>query len=349
MAFYLGLKKAIVGIFLLSIFSLSSSGIIDKNEKIKNKLRKDDYRTLAHYSFSSKISLEKRIHLPPDFVLKYLKDLDGKDNYIAYMPNENEKQNIIEQINRLPLLHRKIFSKRLIGIYFIENFTGNGFTEWVLDSKDNIYFFMVFNTSVLRNNMNQGIAYRINSCFFPDENYEFKVDISEKEMALLYLLLHEGTHGVDYVLRLQNYVDSQSYYFQKRFSRSIYYDRDIWKTYSLPKPEYDFSLRDKITFYGLNKGPKLRYESAVYLYRGFENSVFPTLYASLSWAEDIAESLTIYHLHKKLNLNYKVYLYHKGKKIYTYSLENRKNVYHRLQLMEAFYSPQNYSIFLPKE
>lgn len=349
MAFYLGLRKYFAFIFLISIFSLSSSALIDKEEKVKKKLRKEPYRILNNFNFSENKKIISKIDLPPAFVLRYLKELDGKDDYIPYMPDAHQKKMIDSLIKRLPVLHQKVFQKRLIGIYFVKNFTGNGFTEWVLDENDHIYFFMVFNYSVLHKSIDEAIAARIESCFIPDSEYSIKAEVSKKEKALFYLLLHEGAHGVDYVMRLQKYVDPQSFYFQKRFPIQLKYEENIWKSYNNPLKEYDFSFRDKITFYGLSRGPKIKFSNSARLYRNFEKSVFPSIYASLSWAEDLAESLTLYHLIHKENLLYKIHIYHKNKKIYTYTLNNRKKVLKRMKKMSAFYFPEQYSIFLPKE
>ncbi len=349
MADRLGLKQIALGaLFLLGIFSLFSVHP-GKEDKIKENLRKENFRILGNYSFDPKSPIIQRATLPPDFVLRYLKELDGKEDYIPYLPQPAELEAIDREFSRLPGLHRQILKKRAVGIYFIKNFTGNGLTEWVLDKDDNIYFFMVFNYSVLVQNMNQTVSERISSVFKSDPAWTVEVDISRKESALFYLLLHEGTHGVDYVLRIQEYVDPQSFYFQKKMPMVLDYQKGIWKSYALPQKGYDFPLRDKITFYGLSKGPLLEFKEAGRLYSGFEKSVFPSLYGSLSWAEDLAESLTLYHVTQKLNLPYNVTIRKNQKIIHRYSLQKQSQTMGRIRKMEFFYSPEKYSNFLPKE
>ncbi len=349
MAHRLGLKHIALGaLFLLGIFSLFSVHP-GKEDKIKEKLRKEKFRILGNYSFDPKSPVIRRVTLPPDFVLRYLKELDGKEDYIPYRPQPTELEAIDREISRLPGLHREILKKRAVGVYFVKNFTGNGFTEWVLDKDDNIYFFMVFNYSVLVQNMNQAVSERIASVFKKDSAWQVEVDISRKESALFYLLLHEGTHGVDYVLRLQEYVDPQSFFFQKKMPMVLDYQKGIWKSYAHPQKDYDFALRDKITFYGLSKGPLLEYKETGRLYSGLEKSVFPTLYASLSWAEDLAESLALYHITQKLNLPYNVTIRKNQKIIHHYSLEKHASSMARIRQMEFFYSAEKYSNFLPKE
>jgi hypothetical protein len=69
----------------------------------------------------------------------------------------------------------------------------------------------------------------------------------------------------------------------------------VWQDYRAPLAEYDTPLRSRIGFYGLPGPARLEFRDAAGLYAWLDGSPFVSLYASQSWAEDLAEAVAWYH------------------------------------------------------
>src|SRR5271157_3338790 len=101
----------------------------------------ENYRSYIHMPIADRTSA------PPEMLRRYLSRLDNRRDYEPYTPSHSEKTIIKNGFALLPERTRSVLQKRLVGIYFIKNFTGNGLSDWVLDQSGAVFVFFVFNPS----------------------------------------------------------------------------------------------------------------------------------------------------------------------------------------------------------
>ena len=113
--------------------------------------------------------------------------------------------------------------------------------------------------------------------------------------------------------------------------------KGIWADYRNQTKTYKKDFMGNITFYGLSDGPKLNKSDAEEIYNDLLETPFVSLYASQSWAEDLAELETWYHYTEILGQPFEIVLYknNKIKKIYK-PMENEL-VQERLSILEQLY------------
>lgn len=289
-----------------------------------------------NYTFSSHNPILARVSLPPEIVLRHLQNLDNRPDYTGYMPSHDELQNFEKAIRILPSLNRSMLDKRLLGIYFIPNFMGSGLTEWVVDRTGGVYGFMVFNASVLRLDLSELLTVKERTCYINDDAaYTVQINSGKNYSGLLYILLHESTHLVDYVMNITPYVDnSMNDYLKQHVSRTPFTSL-IWKAYN--KPVKNTSFTGRVFFYGIKK-PKLRLSESVSIYRDLSKSPFVSLYGSQTWAEDLAEMVSFYHITEILKQPYVIQVRKGPRILLSVRPMDSPDVWRRLPAMEFFYT-----------
>jgi hypothetical protein len=299
--------------------------------------RPDPVHCHKNYHFDPRSPLESRISLPPSFVLDYLKKLDSRPDYEGYLPSLPEQLALQQAFNNLPSLNRSVCEKRLLGIYFINNFTGNGLSEWVTDGKGNIYAVMVLNSSVLRMTISELLTAKEKTCFINDDPaIDIRINTGSRFSGLSYILLHESTHVVDYVQAITPYVDNSSRdHFKKRPSSTIF-TQAIWAAYD--KPSMALYFTGNVFFYGI-KAPQLHISHAADVYKELGTSPFPSLYASQSWAEDLAELLTFYHLTAVMQQPYIIEVLKNSRIIFSIRPMDGLLIQKRVPYLKLFYRP----------
>jgi len=256
---------------------------------------------LESYRFDPASPLESRIKVTPPLVLEFLRAFDNRQDYSLYAPAAADRRLIMKYLRLLPPVYEKTFRERCVGIYFVPGLVGNGLTDWVAGPEGKIYFQMTLNPDSLKKTISETLSGREASCFIPGEGWTVRVDAGSEYRGLLYALLHEGAHGLDYALGISPYADNSmpARYRPGKTGLGGFF-MESWSDYSKPLEGANFPGRDKVAFYGLNGGPKLRAGEAAALYRGLLKSGFVSLYGSQSWGEDLAELATFSVLAKKL-------------------------------------------------
>ncbi|MCX7677720.1 MAG: hypothetical protein N2316_00735 [Spirochaetes bacterium] len=277
-------------------------------------LKSQYFRKLSSYEFDPTTTLEARIKTIPQFLLNEVKKVDGRDDYRSYVLSRSEKKQLAKYLSLLPPRYREVLTKRLIGIFAISPFMGAGLADWVLDENNRIYAILILNPEVMKKTISEWLSYREASCFIRDDpKIEICVDAGNRYTALLYFLLHEVAHIVDYVEHHTPYVEIPLKAISKYPIYTRTFVREWWQDYSQPVTAADFPMRTSITFYGLSNGPKIPISKAKELYDAFSKSPFVTLYASQNWAEDFAETTFVYHIAKKLHQPYRIIVMRDGK------------------------------------
>ncbi|UCB46061.1 MAG: hypothetical protein JSV25_01165 [Spirochaetota bacterium] len=244
-------------------------------------------------------------------------------------------ETIEESLSLLPKLHKQILQDRLISIYFIDNFSGSGLADIVLSENDEMYTFLVFNSSVLKTSLTELISYKENTCFIQNEpSIQLEIELSEEMPGLLYIMLHESTHIVDFIERFTPYVEPFILELQGPSQRDTLFTQQIWNDYSTLNESVIFPYKDEISFYCLGDGPELNLTDAVDVYQALESSPFVSLYSSFNWAEDFVEYITFYHLTQNLNVKYTILVKENGEVIYSYEPMKSKHILVRSKLLD---------------
>ena len=263
------------------------------------------YSKLEAYHFNPAAPLKNRITVIPPDMLKSAALADGRRDYKAYSPTDADKKLLTGYLKLLPPVYGRVFGERCAGIYFIENFMGNGLTNWIVDGKGAIYFYMLLNPASLKDSLSETLTIRERSCFIARPGLDIKVDAGEKYRGLLYALFHEGTHAVDYVRGVTPFADPNmpSIYFHSNPLAGDFF-RKVWADYRVPLAPGLIKGRENITFYGLGGGPKLDMSGVPAMYGELALSPFISLYGSKSWAEDLAELASFAFITEKLGQPY---------------------------------------------
>lgn len=276
-------------------------------------------KRLASYPFDPKSSLLSRVRSAPDFLISYLKAIDKKEAYAPYLPVPEEMAMIAQYLEKLPPLHKQVLQERLAGIYFVNTFWGSGMADYVLDDHDDVYAIMILNPETMRHDMSDWMSWRESTIFKQDDpSVRIAVECGAEYTGLMYALLHETTHIVDYVRNYTPYTDPD----MKLLGRArpeTEFVKEVWEDVKRPVPQYDVPARKDITVYGFNKGPHLSARNAVQLYVQLSRTPFTSLVSWTAWPEDLAEYVTWYYYRNVLKQPYSVTVFVDDKAALTFS------------------------------
>lgn len=276
---------------------------------------------LEAYSFDASASVEARLAVMPDALLAFHRHEDDMPAYTPYQPSQADKALVLEYLRLLPPVYEKVFRQRCLGIYFMNGLIGNGVTNWI-HTGEKTYFYIILNPASLSAGLSETLTQRERSCFAPREGWDVRVDAGSKYKGLLYALIHEGTHGLDYTAGVTPFTDNtMPESFRPARPAAGEFFRARWVDYSAPRPEFDFSGRDKITFYGFGGGPLLDVSAAPGLYEGMLKRGFVSLYGARSWAESLADMATFAVLTRSLGQPYSITVVSPGKRVVLRPLE----------------------------
>lgn len=299
--------------FLILFLAFTSFGCAAYKEDPISKILSSPEKNVSNFSFNPESELISRVHAPPDFLLKYIRAVDKRKDYSAYQPTREDMDLIKETLNQIPEPYQKLFKKRLAGIYFVNHFMGGGMADFAYGPDYQIYPYLMLNPMVLKNDISEWLTIRENSCFMDDRRTRVKVDCGKRYSGLMYILLHEGAHVVDYVGRMTPFVEPGLKYFPKFQYGDKEFIRGIWRDYDKLHNEIKLPCKDQIAFYGLNGGPKLSISSAPAIYEDLQKTPFVSLYSATNWADDYADYLTFYVLTEELKQPYKISVIVDGK------------------------------------
>jgi len=288
-----------------------------KSETIQS-IRDNPGKKLEEHVFDPKSELIKRISFKHDGILTYLQNLDDNKNYGYYQPAPTELKDIEKSLNALPLKIRSLLQERLIKIYFVKDFLGSGYADLLLDKDGKMYFFLVFNPTVLKKTLSQWAAHKEETCFIKQKGYELKIKADNSLSGLLGILLHESAHIYDYVYNKTPYVERTVIPLQEDKQKEHPFTRNYWEEYSLPSKTAKLAWHSRISFYGGNGGPHIPIDKAPKLYEQLSLSPFASLYSIINWAEDFAEFFMLYHLVEVLKSPYRIEILKDGKLLYDY-------------------------------
>ena len=205
-------------------------------------------------------------------------------------------------LDEIPADVWRLAESRLIGIYFVEQLGGTGYTDYVRgkDGKPS-HAYVVLDAAVLG-------ALQANAWATWKENTPFAMAMqasdtltatiedpanNNRKNAIQYILLHELAHVISVGRKI--HPDWGSAFVQPTLSEYPFFDVS-WKA-NASKTAYAshfdgvWPRRKEVVYY---LGAKLKDSDMVPIYQGLEQSNFATLYAATSPGDDFAESLVSY-------------------------------------------------------
>ena len=293
--------------------------------------------------------IASRIQKMPIDLLKTTQDYDrsigipNSDRYAARDATADELALIKSYIDLLPRAHQKVFASKLLAVYFIDGFSGAGMTEWVVDREGHTYYYLILNSSLFNISIDDWLTYK------EDSQFESRLDKSTTSpsirvrtqtnfKALMYGLLHEGSHIVDYELGVTPYIDPQHRRFIGRNKDRSDFTDGVWVQGSKPVERYDFKHRGDINTYGIfpKRGLIPRSELPE-MFSQLAKSPFVSFYSATSWNEDLADYMTYHHIERYLGGSVTVELLSAGNVVERYAPVKTSLAKQREKSVRVFY------------
>ena len=257
-----------------------------------------------------KIPLSRRMLALPDHLLVDVIDaerelgIESAGSYRTRPPDFSESAEFQSYLALLPGSYIELMRNKLLGIFLVENFAGAGLSDWVLDEQGNTFYYMILNPDLFRHSIDQWMSYREDSIFEPrkgPDDHHIRVTTWVDHSAMLYALLHEGAHLIDYEHGITPVVEELfSRVNDRRPIESPFADK-IWTSQSQPLPIYDFAGRDQLNAYAIfpQRGRIPRRE-VPRLFEDLRLTPFVSFYAATSWNEHLADYVMYWHIEHHL-------------------------------------------------
>lgn len=265
--------------------------------------------------------------------------IENAKNYVARIPTDIELALINKYIGLLPPTHQQIFEKKLLAIYLIDNFFGGGFTDWVIDNEGQTFYYVVLNSALFTKSMDDWLTFKDDALFGDSSGSpSIQVKTQTEYKALMYGLLHEGAHIVDYELGVTPYMDALHRRLSKRNrERSVFTD-GIWLGQNQPASDFDFRHRTNLNIYRIFPKKELipRAELPA-MYAQLKATPFVSFYSGMTWNEHLADYLVYHHIENKLGGALTITLMNEGKVIDRYAPLGTSQAQQLKGSMHAFY------------
>ncbi len=293
--------------FLFCLFAVSTSMYGQKDESLTAS------------------ALADRVQPAPDVIFDTFREA-GMDP-VNHILTTEEKAKVTAALSELTPLHHRILMKHLHSISFMDNMPNTALTSPVYTEGETPMFNIVFRAEILQQTISQWATWKENTCYTALADSEYKVIIAAGNLdAILYVLLHEATHVVDAVMNLTPHDDSKV--------ATTDFIEGIWYEMNLPVENFRNSLLETTRF---RSGKTISVSSAPEVYKALGETPFVSLYSMVSWFEDIAEQVTIYHLTVKMKQPYSVIVSRNDVVLIEYEPSKNELVQKRQELLEVFY------------
>ena len=270
-----------------------------------NAIRNHPIRKLDNWSAARAVPVGERMGPASPWLVEYL-NLDNLFNGLPERPraarlDDGFLADVRSAIDGLPADIWRLFSERLLGIYFVENLGSSGYTDFVPGS-GNVppAGYIVLDAGILRQQTaNAWASWKENTPFKFQTAYKLEARMEtdandNRKNAIQYILLHELGHVLAIGGRLHppwsiapNAVAPGARY--PYFDLSWTIDRQADKYLSLF--DSDFPQRKEVRYYF---GAKLAGDQMDAVYANLEKTNFPSLYAATSPGDDFAEAFASY-------------------------------------------------------
>jgi hypothetical protein len=301
----------------------------------RERLLRDGIHNIEGYAFDPSSPIESRVAEIPAATLKALMWTDRRSDYLAYMPSGDERRMLADYWERLPAANRRVMQESLVRIYFIRNFVGAGMTDFVLSGDRRVYAVLYLNPAVFTKGISEWLTFRENSFFSPDASgTRVEIDCGAQYTALMYVLLHESAHVVDYVHPVTPFVDRGFAEAQGLSGRKTPFVAGVWEDYDVLARDFDITENRDLHAYGMAP-PAIGASQMRALYDKIFRSPLVSGYAATNWAEDFADSVAFYHLTRELKQPYTVTISEHGKVVSVHRPMESPQVQRRWKIIEG--------------
>ncbi len=283
--------------------------------------------------------------MPPDLLKETQNDEKSVGIYNAVLyasrrPTADEMALFKQYVDLLPPAIQKVFTKKLLAVYLIDDFAGGGLANWVIDRRGHTYYYIILNSSLFTESLDDWLTYKNDSQF--DQSITsptIRIQTQTDYKALLYGLLHEGTHIVDIEFGITPFFDPHHRRLTGRNEVISSFTNRVWRQWLQPNSQYDFSHRNDLNPYGSfpEKGHISRSELPQ-MFLQLTQTPFVSFYSGKSWIEDLAEYVAFNHIEKKLGGSITVELIDSGKVIKSYEPIKMSLVKQREKYIQNFYN-----------
>jgi hypothetical protein len=221
----------------------------------------------------------------------------------------------------------------------VDGFSGAGLTDWVVDRDGHTYYYQVFNSSLLKVSLDYWLTYKENAYFDRSvTSPAIRVQTNTAYKALMYGLLHEGAHIVDFELGVTPFMDPLHRRLNGRAKETSAFTEGVWIQRTQPATRYEFKHRGDLNVYGefAEKGLLPRYELGE-MFSQLIQTPFVTFYGGTSWNEDFADFMTYQLIEKRLGGTVSVELINQGKIVEHYEPTKTSQAQQREKIIRTYF------------
>lgn len=332
-------------LFIITILLLANTSLhADENKDVLLENKKNIQKFLKthpifkrdQYKFDPKSKLIDRVKKAPPALIESTSKLDKK-KYKAYDFKKGELEIIKKSLEEIPDFVAEVLHQKLLGIYFIDDLHGSGWSHWVIDDKFNDYHILMFNPKVLQMGLSEWLTWKENTCYINDDkDISLTINCGKKYKAFIGIFLHEAAHVYDAHKNVVPYMDGYDYYFAKFRGDKIEgtsFTSFIWESELKPHKEFQNSIFKNIKHYAKDKSTT-PISSTPKIYRALEKSAFTSIYSMKSWSEDFAEFLMFSVITLNLDQPYEINIKRKDKVILQVKPMENPIIQARLDVLE---------------
>jgi hypothetical protein len=289
----------------------------------------DDQRadTLRRHGLDPSTPIAARVGETPASVLEMFKELGGPPP-TPHVLTAEERAKVEAAFEALPPLIRRVLHERLRSLSFLDGMPNTALTSPANPGEPYQLFDITIRAPILGEDVSQWLTWKERTCF-EAEGSPLSVSIEAGTAdAILYILLHEGTHVVDACLRPGD-PDVPGPPFGG-FADGVWADR-----LTLADPYRD-PLLESVRY--RRTGRVLPIDRARPAYEALARTPFASLYGSSNWYDDLAEFVALYHLTQVLNHPYRLVVLDQGRAVFSHQPMTSDLARSRFDLLSPFYA-----------
>ncbi|MDG3008101.1 hypothetical protein [Paludisphaera mucosa] len=271
--------------------------------------------------------LDARVGETPATVLAMFRELGGPAP-TAHALTDAERRKLSAAFAALPPLHRRILGERLRSVSFLDGMPNTALTSTVNPDEPYRLCDLTIRAGVLGEDVSTWLTQKERTCF-DAAGSPLSVTVEAGTLdAIVYVLLHEGTHVVDSTLGLTPSPRPGA-------PPATPFTEGVWSDRLTPRPAYRDPLLQRIAF--RREGEMLPVDQAEAVYAALLRTPFASLYGSSNWHDDLAESLALHHLTQVLAQPYRIVIRKEGREILAYEPMKSDLVRKRADQLGRFY------------
>jgi hypothetical protein len=296
-----------------------------------------DGRTGAYrrHGLDPTVSLESRVTSTPESVLKLFRE-SGRGAPKAHSLTREERTKLNRALKALPPLHRRVLSERLRGLSFPDGIPNTALTSTVNSDEPFRIYDIAINAAILGKTVSEWLTEKERTCFNEaGSSLRVSIEAGSDVDALIYVLLHEATHVVDYSQAITPPLSAGGLSWVTDKRPGSPFTEGIWRDLSLPAPAFRDPLRERLRFYTGNAA--LPVDKAQQVYESLRRTPFVSLYGGRNSLDDLAEYVSVYHLTEVLKQPYRIVIRRNDEEVFAYEPMKCDLVRRRIGQMKRFY------------